>query len=100
MREEELVAVTFFDEQIDIINAESLAQVGSLFRRKWAQEIVMEMTDQQTISLTKLKHISMDNPFVTRLEQEQWGSSIVKLNYTDSRICLHIYRSYLFIYLS
>ena len=95
LNEDVLVAVTFFDDYTDIINAESLAQVGSLFRRNWAREIVTEMTDQQEISLKMLKTVSADNPFAVRLDQENWGSSVAKLVYTDSHILLHIYRLYI-----
>ena len=90
------VEVSFYDDQYDITNAESLGQIGSQHRRIWAQRAAIDLVEDDEMTLSDMSCFKHDNEFAARLKEENWGQAVVRLTALDARILLQIYRLYLF----
>ena len=89
-------SVSFYDKQYNIIDAESLAQISSLYRRAWAQTIIAEMDPIGLMPLSDTSSYHLDDPFAARLRAENWGQSYASLIRSNTHFWLQIYRFYLF----
>ena len=92
---EVLVSVSFYDENTNIINAESLAQISSTSRRIWAQRVIITLEEDKQLPLRSLEHSLQHNLFHNRLNEENWGDAVVRLTEIDNHVALHIYRLYI-----
>ena len=92
------VSVSFYDEDINIIKAESLAQISSTSRRIWAQRVILALEKVKKLPLRSLEPSQQNNLFQTRLNEEKWGDAVAWLTETDNHIALHIYKLYIIIF--
>ena len=96
---EECYRVLFHDIQTDIIKAESLGQICHAARRKWALELIEFFNDKNVIQLLVNLDGDSANEFSNRLYEEKWTPCVVRFENSPSQSVLHVYRSYLIIYL-
>ena len=95
---EESYRVNFYDDATDIIAAESLAQIPSQQRRKWARTLFDIFEKDSNILQLEIKTDASDtNAFSTRLIEENWTPYIAVFEIIHFQATLHIYRFY-FIY--
>ena len=87
-----LVKVAFYDDDTNIISAESLGQIDSNSRRSWAKSTVSELSTRPVQYFTSLDSCKGDNLFVARMVNENWGDSLICLIRTDAQYSLQIYR--------
>ena len=85
--------VSFYDSKYDIIAAESLAQINSSSRRKWAQRLfeIFEL-DSNVLQLECHLDETDTNPFSKRLATENWFPFVAVFEIQHSQPTLHIYR--------
>ena len=95
---EESYKVNFYDDTTNIIAAESLAQISSQQRRKWARNLFDIFENDSNILQLEVKSDDSDtNAFSKRLMEENWTPFIAVYEIKHLQATLHIYRFYLFI---
>ena len=96
---EESFRVNFYDVTTNIIAAESLAQISSNQRRKWAQKLfeIFEK-DSNILQLIIYEDENDTNDFSKRLVTELWTPFVAVFEMKHTQATLHIYRFYLFIF--
>ena len=96
---EECFRVHFYDDQPNIINAESLGQINHQSRRKWAQRLFdLFKSDPHLLQLECMQDELDRNEFSVRLTNENWFPLTVKFEELQGHDTLHIYRFYLYLF--
>ena len=87
--------MNFYDGATDIIAAESLAQISSNQRRKWAQKLFEIFTkDSNILQLIIYEDENDTNEFSKRLVTESWTPLVAVFEMIHAQATLHIYRFY------
>lgn len=89
--------VSFYDSTTNIIAAESLGQIDSQSRRKWAQTLFEIFEKDENIIQLECHYDESDgNLFSKRLATENWTPYVAVFGIENAQHTLHIYRFYLY----